>query len=196
MSAAGALVRAGFEVELAKGKPAPLPHPIVKAPSWTSGRAPRIELVRAFTFEDDKQGWTAGELVAGGAHGSRGALRGIARSGEYSTAVELEDTRSPVLRTDPGLWIEATLEVDRKTQVVIQLWDADRKENVSRFATVEPGAWTTVAAPLRDFGEPSGKPRSTPIPKGDRASCLSIFAGEGGEKVELVVNDVRFYLER
>jgi outer membrane biosynthesis protein TonB len=193
---AGAVVRAGFEVELAKGKPAPLPHPIAKAPSWTSGRAPKIELVRSFAFEGDREGWTVGDLAATGAHGSRGALRGAPHTGDYGTVVEIEDTRTPVLTTDPDLWIEATVKVDRKTRVVLQFWDADRKENVSRFATVEPGVWTTVASPLRDFGAPDGKPRSAPIPKGDRSTCFSVYAGEGGEKVELLVDDVRFYFER
>ena len=62
--------------------------------------------------------------------------------------------------------------------------------------TVEPGAWTTIAAPLRDFTDSSGKPRTAPVGKGDRGTCFSVFAGEPNEKVELLVDDVRFYTQR
>lgn len=97
------------------------------------------------------------------------------------------------MTTDPALWIEVACKVDRRSRVVVQLWDLDAKENLAHFETVEPGAWTQIAAKLGDFTDSAGKPRGRPVTKGDRGSCFTIFAGEKGEKVDLLVDDVRFY---
>jgi hypothetical protein len=186
-------VRAGFEVEAVKGKPTS-PHAIAKLPSWSKLKVSKVRLVRGFSFEADVEGWTTGELVPTGAHGSHGALRAVARdASEYAVAAEIEDMKKPVLETDPDLWIAATCKVDRRTKVVIQLWDLDAKENLAFFATLEPNEWEEISAPLRDFTDPAGKPRGRPVPKGDRGSCFTIFAGEKGSKLELLVDDVRFY---
>jgi ferric-dicitrate binding protein FerR (iron transport regulator) len=200
------IVRAGFEADAVRGKPAALARPSALAKSalaWIPEssrpkKLPVIELVRSFSFADGLDGFGRGELAAQpGAHGSRSVLRGVASpEGTYAMNVQIEDARTKVLTIDPDLWIEAAVRVDRRTTVVLQVWDGDRKENLSRIVTVEPGAWTTIAAPLRDFTDSSGKPRATPVGKGDRGTCFSVFAGEANEKVELLVDDVRFYTQR
>src|SRR5262249_49546016 len=113
---------------------------------------------------------------------------------DYAVVVELEQPGG-VLTMDPALVIEVTCKVDKRTKVALQLWDIDRKENVASMTTLEPGKWTTLAVPLRDFGDPAGRPLAKPIAAGDKATCFSVFAGEASETVELLVDDVRFLRE-
>jgi hypothetical protein len=131
-----------------------------------------------------------------GAHGSKGALRAVPRTGDWAVGAEIEEAKGAVFKTDPDLIVEAVVKVDRRSKVVLQVWDLDARENLAHFATVEPGVWTTVTAKLSDFTDPAGEPRGRPVGEGDRASCFTVFAGEGGSKVELLVDDVRFYFAR
>jgi hypothetical protein len=155
---------------------------------------PRLSLVREFAFDQGQEGATKGEYVrfAGGTL-PKGAVRGATVPTDYARIVEID--HPGIVKLDPNLWVEATVKVDKTTRVVLQVWDLDAKENLAFFATVEPGTWTTIGAPLRSFGDASGKPRAQPVHAGDQANCVSVFAGEPGESVELLVTNVRFSSE-
>lgn len=204
--AAAVEVRAGFEAEVARGRPPEAPRPFA-APravgflpdSLRPKKLPPAQrLVRAHAFEDGLEGATKGELVtAGGARGSRGCVKAAPLGQDYAVVFEMDSSKggSAPVSLDPGLWVEATVKVSRRTRVVLQVWDTDAKENLAFFATVEPGAWTTVAAPLRSFGDANGGARARPVKSGDRGTCFSVFAGEPADSLELLVDDVRFCLE-
>jgi hypothetical protein len=193
-----ATVRAGFESEVLKGRAPSLARPatgLAKALGWLPADArPRVtvpSIVRAFDFEAGADGFQMGRVASPGAHGSRGCLEGVTAKSVYARVVELEQLNaSGVLALDPELVIEVTVRVDRRAKVCVQAWDPDRKENLAFITTVEAGKWTTVAAPLKDFTDASGRPRG-PVASG-RASCFDVFAGESGEALELRVDDVRF----
>jgi hypothetical protein len=110
--------------------------------------------------------------------------------------VQIEDSRAGIVTLDPDLWFEAAVKVDHRATVVLQVWDRDAGENLSLRATVEPGRWTTLGGPLRTFGDASGHPRAKPVRSGDKGTCLSVFAGQAGETVELLVDDVRLWMEK
>lgn len=204
--AAALEVRAGFEAEVARGHAPEAPRPFVAAravaflpEALRPKKLPASQrLVRAHTFDDGLDGATKGEHVTtGGARGSRGCVRAARLGTDYAVVVEMDASasRTGALVLDPGLWVEVTVKVDHRTRVVLQVWDSDAKENLAFYATVEPGQWTTVSAPLRSFGDANGAPRSKPVRSGDRSTCFSVFAGEPSETVELLVDDVRFSLE-
>jgi hypothetical protein len=193
------LVRAGFEALARKGKlagPALLWSSPAKALKWLPrDRRPvlpkRLRVVRSFAFERDAQGFGKGTWRAGGAHGSRGALASVAHGDSWSRVVEIEDAAG-VVTLDPDLWVEATVRVSRKTRLALQVWDFDRKENWTHIVSVEPGRWVTLSASLRQFTDAAGKPRGRVVKLGNRGSTFNVFAGQQGEQVELLVDDVRF----
>jgi hypothetical protein len=196
------LVRAGWEVDVARGRAPTLARPISDARiAWlppaarpSIGKATR-EVVRSFSFDETSDGFTKGKRVAGGARGSAGCLRGDPLGTDYAVVVELE-SMAGVATSDPDLWVEASVKVDHRARVVLQLWDLDRKENLAHATTLEPGKWTTIAAPLGEFGDAGGKPLARALGRGDKLTCFSVFAGEPGASIELLVDDVRFLLER
>jgi hypothetical protein len=196
-------VRAGFEAEVARSKQpeAPRAFSAPRAASWVpealrpKKSTPQVRVLKAWTFDEGLEGATKGEAVAGGARGSRGCVRAAKHDADYARVFEI-DNLGGALPLDGDTWLEATVRVDVRTRVVLQVWDADRKENLAFFSTVEPGRWTTIAAPLRDFGDSSGKPLATPLRAGDHGMCFSVFAGELGQAVELLVDDVRFTQEK
>lgn len=196
------VVRAGFEAEATKGRAVPAPRPLAARELAWLPQALRParpvaapELLLAFDFEDG-QAWTKGTLRAGGARGSRAALLGAPATDTYAAVAELERPGAAVFTLQPELWIEAHVRVDRAARVVLQVWDVDRKENLAHMQDVPAGRWTSIAAPLRAFGDASGRPRPGPFPAGDRATSLAVFAGERGQLLELLVDDVRVWRER
>ncbi len=185
----------GFDVSFTKGAPVPLPSPIARVPGFVKGRPPAIEVVRHFTFEDGIEGWK-GTRVSAGAHGSQGALRAVAAQSRHAAGTELLDQKAGVVRTDPDLWLEVTVKVDVKSRVAIQLWDADSRASAGFGKIIEKDTWTTLAMPLRTFSDRNAPTEGHPVPKGDRITALHVTAGTSGEKIELLVDDVRFYVSR
>lgn len=191
-------LRPGFEAELARGRPlaarpaSPLGPALTWLPAALRPAAPASpELLAEHLFEDGRGRWTRGDPHTPGARGSRACLRGVAGAGDYAVSVELE-ALAGVVTVEPDLWLEATVRVDRPARVALQVWDFDRKENLAHLATVEAGRWTTLAAPLRAFTGPAGEPRG-PVVRGGRGTCVTVFAGEPGQPLELLVDDVRLW---
>lgn len=191
-------VRAGFEAEVAKGKTpeAPRPFAAARAVAWlpesarpkTLPAAPRV--LASYGFEDG-EGWTTGSIVAGGARGSKRALRGVA--GTEGTTVELADERASSLEVGPGLWVELACKVDRAAVVAVELRGKrpargpgfpGREDPLlySLRQRVEAGSWVSIAAPLRDFtaGPPMGPGGAPPGEPGRGGRHGGGGAGGGG----------------
>jgi hypothetical protein len=219
-------MRAGFEADLMKGKNPEMAHPFAAAHAvaWLPESArpkalpalPRI--IRVFGFEDG-EGFTRGDIVLGGAHGSKHALKGV--SSEEGTLVELTDDRIATLALDPGLWVELVCKLDKPGFVTVELGGGHRKpergpprfnpgdrDAVELRTRVEAGRWTTIAAPLRDFvdmpdmkrfpGQGPGPGWRRPAKDAklpDHVARFAVVAQGKGEPVELLVDDLRFYRE-
>ncbi|HZV00191.1 MAG TPA: FecR domain-containing protein [Planctomycetota bacterium] len=203
-------VRAGFEADVAKGKTAEAPKPFVasRAVAWLPEASrpkslpaqPRV--VATFGFEDG-QAFTQGTIVAGGAHGSKHALRGVAL--DEGTLVELSDERAQAIELDKDLWVELTCKVNKATTVAIEIGPGHhrrpdhtggpgpgqswpRREPGLEFKTrVEAGRWTTIAAPIGEFfGGPEGRHtrdtwrRATHEKLGDHLGRFTVVASPGG----------------
>ena len=217
-------VRSGFEADLVKGKlpEAPRPFAAARAVSWLPESArpkalpPTPRLVSSFSFEDG-EAWNVGTLVAGGARGSKHALKGVAL-GDW-TAVELTDERASSLELTPALWVELACKVDKTATVALEFRgkkrehgprdpnrDPSGRDEPLLFGLrqrVEPGAWVTIAAPIRDFatgpewgGHPGRGHAGAPSPKSDeRVGRFVVRALSKGEVIDLLVDDVRFFAE-
>ncbi|HZU99612.1 MAG TPA: serine/threonine-protein kinase [Planctomycetota bacterium] len=190
-----ATVFPGFEVFFTKAAPVPLSAPIGHLPGFVKGRAPAIEVLRHFTFEEGVEGWK-GTRVSTGAHGSQGALRAVASQVRHAAGTELLDQNAGVVRTDPDLWLELTVKVDVKSRVSIQVWDGDSRASAGFGKMIEKDTWTTLAMPVRTFSDRNGAATGHAVPKGDRITALHVSAGTSGEKIELLVDDVRFFTSR
>jgi hypothetical protein len=190
-------VRPGFEARLVRGKKTELPSPCAtdKATDWLPREkrprpAPLPRLTGELAFDETTGKFPhlgRGELMA------EGRVRGAWTESSGFSMVQLVGPKLAPL--DPEIWFEAVVRVDRPATVSLMVWDDEVKENFAVERPVEPGRFTTVAAPLRDFYDKAKKGRA--IGAGDSTHELTVYAAarEGG-RVELVLERVRFFRER
>jgi hypothetical protein len=178
-------VRPGFELGFARGKALTDPRPaiaIAKAVEWIPAAArpkelptPGVLLAYSFARGLPPLGQGAmwqGMRVANGAVSAEKSTQDTT----VSVMAGLEDPSFPKL--DPEIAVEARVKVDRATRVVILIWDDRIKDNLGLETMVEPGVWTTIGAPLRDFRPRTPGSKET-VQAGDGAHGFTIYAGDG-----------------
>ncbi|HZV00013.1 MAG TPA: FecR domain-containing protein [Planctomycetota bacterium] len=195
--AGSADVRPGFELGFARGKAPSDPRPataIAKAVEWLPASTrpkelPTPGLLLSYSFATGLpplgQGaeWQGMRVVNGAVSAEKST-----QDTSVSVMAGLEDPSFPKL--DPDITVEAKVKVDRATRVVILIWDDRIKDNLGLETTVEPGAWTTIGAPLRDFKPRTPGSKET-VQAGDGAHGFTIYAGDG-KTLELSIASVVF----
>jgi hypothetical protein len=200
-------VRAGFELSFARGRSPTEARPaaaIARAVEWIPSslrprELPAPGLVVGFSFSEGLPSLRAGAEWSG---------MSIVRSGEQSGSSCVSAQKSPDTSVsvtaglydpgfsalDPEITLEARVKVDRRTRVVLLVWDERVKDNLGHETVVEPDVWTTVGAPLREF-TPRTPGSKESVQSGDGAHGFTIYAGDG-KPLELLVASVKLYRSR